>query len=302
MEGSIKDRHDEGLWGWKQRENHNRMIALQQRRLYLAGGGTIELAYFGGSAFRITSPAGLTIMIDPWRNPPWGNWDWYLYDFPSVEVDIGISTHAHFDHDGLHVLRASTLLDRPVGRFSFADVAITGIADKHVSDSSHNVYDWAQKTRALTEIETRPPDNWRSFDNCMVLIEVAGLRILHWGDNRPDPPDEIWDMVGAVDIALLPIDGSQHVLSYEQIDRTVGRLAAKVIVPHHYYVWDVTTRGSTLLPPNEWVDSRPGSRWLTAGAVSLTHEEVAACSRTALCFGEHVAFDKPNPKHDKQGA
>jgi hypothetical protein len=101
-----------------------------------------------------------------------------------VEVDLGLSTHAHFDHDALHRLRASTLLDRLVGRYEFADVAITGIADKHVSDTAHADVDWAGLTRKLTPMETRPPDNWRSFDNTLLLIETAGLRILHLGDNR----------------------------------------------------------------------------------------------------------------------
>ena len=297
----MRDRRDEGLWTWRQKENNNKMIALQ-RRGPLPAGEAVDLAYFGGSAFKITSPAGLSVMIDPWRNPPWGNWDWYLYDFPSVEVDIGVSTHAHFDHDGLHALRANMLLDRPVGTFTFADVTITGIADKHVSDSSHNAYDWAEKTRLLTDMETRPPDNWRSFDNCMILVEVAGLRILHWGDNRPDPPDHVWDLLGTVDVALLPIDGSQHVLSYPQVEAVAARLRAKVIVPHHYYVWDVTTRGSTLLPPDDWVNARQGSRWLGEGSVRLRRDEVLALSNAALCFGGHVGFAKPARPSGRQGA
>jgi L-ascorbate metabolism protein UlaG (beta-lactamase superfamily) len=287
----MKDRREEGLWAWRQKENNNRMIAFQERELCVAADGAIELAYFGGSAFKITSPAGLTIMIDPWRNPPWGTWDWYLQDFPAVEVDIGVSTHAHFDHDGLHFLSANTLLDRPVGTFEFADARITGIADKHVSDSSHNVHDWAEMTRRLTDMRTTPPDNWRSFDNSLVVVEAAGMRILHWGDNRPNPPESVWKRIGDIDIALLPADGSYHVLSQQQLKEVAERISAKVIVPHHYYIWNVTTRGSTLLRPDPWVNQQANARWLDSGSVRLDRDYVRAQKGTVLCFGEHVAFD-----------
>ena len=165
-----------------------------------------------------------------------------------------------------------------------------------MSDSSHNAHDWAERTRRLTDIGTRPPDNWRSFDNCLLLIETAGLRILHWGDNRPDPPESVWDRLGAIDIVLLPVDGSYHVLSAAQADAIAARLRAKLVVPHHYGIWDLTTRGSTLLPPDEWVNARPGSIWATSGAVTLTRAAVQAHTGQALCFGEHVAFEKPRLK------
>ena len=45
-------------------------------------------------------------MIDPWRNYPSRTWDWYFHDFPVTLVDVGVSTHAHFDHDALHRLDA----------------------------------------------------------------------------------------------------------------------------------------------------------------------------------------------------
>ena len=103
------EKPDTGLTGWQYQTNHNRLIKLQERQWQGSSSDSdnVELAFFGSSAFRVTTPAGLTIMLDPWRNHPSRNWDWYFKDFPLTAVDIGVSTHAHFDHDALHRLDAS---------------------------------------------------------------------------------------------------------------------------------------------------------------------------------------------------
>ncbi|QUS35284.1 MBL fold metallo-hydrolase [Falsirhodobacter algicola] len=291
-------RINEGMWAWRQPENHNHMIAVQSGAIPLPeaesdAGGTFELAYFGGSAFRITAPSGVTLMIDPWRNLPIGNWDWYHYDFPRECVDIVLSTHAHFDHDAVHMVSASVVLDRLIGTYAFGDVRITGIADKHVSDSTHNAYDWAEMTRRLTPIETDPETNWRSYDNCLLLIETAGMRILHWGDNRPDAPRHVWDALGEIDVLLLPVDGSEHVLSDAQADEVARRLKAKVIVPHHYGIWNLTARASTMLPCDAWVDAHPNAIRTESGTYAFRRDFVMAQSGRVVHFGDHLAFTPP---------
>ena len=112
---------DTGLNVWQMTSNHNRMIDLQEDNS-APRNGPVELAFFGSSAFRITSPRGVSVMIDPWRNHPSRRWDWYFHDFPIVPVDIGASTHAHFDHDALHRLDAHVLLDRLIGMYRFGDM------------------------------------------------------------------------------------------------------------------------------------------------------------------------------------
>jgi hypothetical protein len=103
---------DAGQQTWRRETNHNRMIELQGKPMDPAATlGSVRIAYFGSSAFRITSPEGISVMVDPWRNHPSGKWDWYFADMPEVAVDIGVSTHAHFDHDALERLRCA----RPAG-------------------------------------------------------------------------------------------------------------------------------------------------------------------------------------------
>jgi L-ascorbate metabolism protein UlaG (beta-lactamase superfamily) len=232
-------------------------------------------------------------MVDPWRNFPTRKWDWYFHDFPITEVDIGVSTHAHFDHDALHRLDAHVLLDRLIGSYEFGDVKITGIADKHATDSSSAVYDFKKIIRQFDGIDITPPNNPRSWDHCLILIETGGLRILAWGDNRHNPPEEIWQALGEIDIVLLPVDDSQHVMGFHQTQSIIDTLKPKVVVPHHYYIFDVTVRQSTLQPADPWV-ARQGdnARWLDASTVTYTMEAIAALKAQVDFFGDHVAFDK----------
>ena len=253
--------------------------------------GAVELAFFGSSAFRVTTPAGISIMLDPWRNLPTRTWDWYFHDFPLTQVDIGVSTHSHFDHDALHRLDASMLLDRPIGQFAFGDVRITGIADKHATDFRQAPYDAGKLLMALDGVDVRPPNNPRSWDHCLVLVETGGLRILHWGDNRADPPDSVWQALGQVDVVLMPIDDSRHVMGWDAAEAVIAKLRPKIVVPHHYYIWNVVQRQSTLQPAAPWVATQPRAETLDSPSFVLDASTLAAENTRVVHFGDHVAFD-----------
>ena len=282
---------DAGLSGWKMTSNHNRMMELQRTSMK-GGAGSVKIDYFGSSAFKITSPSGVTLMIDPWRNHPSRKWDWYFDDFPLTEVDIGIFSHAHFDHDALHLLDAHVLLDRLIGTYTFGDIKITGIADKHATDSSAAVYDFKRIIKEFDNIDITPPDNPRSWDHCLLLIETGGLKILAWGDNRHNPPEEVWGAVNNVDIVLLPIDDSQHVISFPHAEEIIQRLSPSVIIPHHYYIFDVTVRQSTLQPAEKWLETQKNIVRLMAESTTYHPKDLIDVKNRIDFFGDHVAFDK----------
>ena len=282
-----------GLQSWRLKTNHNRMMELQEAALSPKP-GPVELAFSGSSAFRLTSPAGVTVMLDPWRNHPAGKWDWYFRDFPLTAVDIGVSTHAHFDHDALNRLDSHVNLDRLIGTYQFGDVKITGIADKHATDSSAATYDFKAIMRDFDGIDIEPPNNPRSWDHCLIMVETGGLRVLHWGDNRHNPPETVWRMLeklGPVDVLLMPIDGSQHVMGYHMAESVIERLRPKMVVPHHYYIREVVQRQSTLLPADEWVGRQEGAVWLDGPGLVLEQEALEGMDRCVHYFGEHVVFD-----------
>ena len=80
--------------------NDNALITVQKTGGDPARPGDVKIEFYGHDAFKITSPAGLTVLTDPWRNDSTGLYPrWFLTEFPAIRVDIVLSTHAHFDHD-----------------------------------------------------------------------------------------------------------------------------------------------------------------------------------------------------------
>lgn len=281
-----------GLDTWKSGKNHNRIIQVQNKGGVQAAGKKVRVAYYSNSAFQLTSPRGITIMVDPWRNDPSGVWGvWYRTEFPKAEVDIGMSTHAHFDHDAIGALESNMLLDRMAGSFSLGDVKITGIADKHQCVAP-GIIAWTDAVRQLEGRENIcPPTNSRHMDNNIYLIETGGMKFLMWGDNRPNPPSEVWEQIGNVDVVFVPVDGSEHILGYDQADSVLMKTGAKIAVPHHYLVPETTYVTSTLQTATEWVKRHPHTM-LTQAHFDISSADLKGKSGHVYYFGSNNMVTK----------
>jgi len=183
-----------GSLAFMQLSNNDRVIAAQKYGGLRESTGEVEISFYGMCAFKITSPKGLEIVVDPWRNAPGFGGYWFLVDFPITRCDIGLMTHAHGDHDAIHRLDAAMILDRMGGVFELGDVKITGILDKHMCEPQNDLYT-SEMMLKLFGKKTTPPGEHMEWDNTMFLIETGGMRILCWGDNRQNPPEDVWEMM-----------------------------------------------------------------------------------------------------------
>lgn len=271
---------------WTQPGNNNGVIDLQKTTGNTVN-GNMGIDFYGHCAFKITSPGGATVLFDPWRNDPSGAWGlWYKNEFPETPVDICISTHTHFDHDAIHRPVSTMVLDRMVGNFEFADIKITGFADKHACVAP-GWYNW---TDALAEfgVDACPPNNVSHMDMVVYVVETGGIRTLVWGDNRHNPPQEFWDAIGEIDILTLPVDGSQHILSYGQGDDIVKRINPKVVIPTHYLNETTSYTLTTLQDADEWVKSQASYKMLDSASLSLNAADVSTMKQEFLYFGHNA--------------
>ena len=197
----------------------------------------MKLTYFGHCAFRWETPAGVTVMADPYRNQA-GRY-WFSRLFPEVHCDLGLITHAHFDHDAADRLPEAASVLRMPGEFESGDLQIRGIGDFHSG-----------------------PSRLADFPNVMFRLEVDCISYLHIGDNRVEWPPEVARAVGDIDVLMVTVDDSIHLLTYDQVDSLVQRLEPRVVVPMHYAIPGITSDECELLPPERWLDRQSTVRRL----------------------------------------
>lgn len=154
-----------------------------------------------------------TILLDPFANKKWIG-----YSFPKgVKADAIFSTHPHYDHDGglfldsIPYWKGEMPLYQDPGKYQIGPFAITGIKGKH---SEPYGKEFGQK-------------------NTIWVIKAGDIRVVHWGDNGPINKKQIAD-IGRVDILMVPIDSTYHILEKEQLEATMTALNPKIIIPMHY--------------------------------------------------------------------
>lgn len=275
-------------------ENNDHVIAQQIQAGDPAAVGDVKIEFYGHMAFKITSPAGVTLVIDPWRNDPTGTFGiWYDGEFPEIAADIALSSHAHFDHDALYRVHAAMNLERMAGEFKLGDVRISGLADKHqcIAPGEVNWTAYLKQEFGLDLAKLCPDDSPMSWDNVIYKIETGGMKIGFWGDNRPDPAPEVMAQLKDLDVLIMNIDGSNHILSYAQIEAILAELKPKAIIPGHYQQIGTVLDSATLKSADQWVDAREDKVKLAAAEMTLNAKLLENADGRVYYFGNHVKKD-----------
>jgi L-ascorbate metabolism protein UlaG (beta-lactamase superfamily) len=272
--------------------NDNSLITVQQKGGNPTRSGDVKIEFYGHDAFKVTSPAGLTVLIDPWRSDSTGLYPkWFLRGFPAIRVDIVLSTHAHFDHDAVERPKGLMVFERLAGRFRLGDIEITGLADKHKCEPTPA--DKADSATADLHLETCPPNNVIAFDNAIELIETGGLRVAIWGDNRATPAPSLDHYLKNVDVLILPVES---ILTRAEVDAIVGKYNPKIVIPGHYYVTGLTTDVSGLESAEGWVNYQEkvhhaDVRRLDRANLTLNGTELKDSHHRIYYFGNHRNSD-----------
>ena len=91
---------------------------------------------------------------------------------------------------------------------------------------------------------------------------------------------------GDVDVVFVPVDGSKHILDYQQADGVIAKTKANIAIPHHYLVPETTYYTSTLLPATEWVETHENTL-LDGPSVMITKADVEGKQGHVYYFGSH---------------
>jgi L-ascorbate 6-phosphate lactonase len=213
--------------------------------------GTAAVAWLGQGGYLFKSPAGVTIMLDPYfsdfAEPAWGMQRSIpaVIDAARFTPDVLLVTHWHEDHLDMHTVRSyaqqpeiviagpASCVDRariwgwPAERTvilergdtqTFGDVAVTATFARH------------EVAAAMTP------------DAVGFLLEMGGLRLWNVADTEYDA--RLRPMAEReIDVAFVPINGVGGNLNAHEAALLMWHVAPRVAIPMHYGMWPAEQYG-----------------------------------------------------------
>src|SRR6476661_1127690 len=201
----------------------------------------VKLTWLGHATFRIETPAGKTILIDPWVM---GNPACPPQEKDVKKVDVMLCTHGHFDHIG--------------------DAVEIGKKHNPVVVAIPELAHWLGK-KGVKQVSGMNKDGTQIVyggEACGYVIEFSnGLKIYHAGDTNVFGDMAIIRDLYAPQIAMIPI-GDHYTMSPREAAYACSLLKPKTVIPMHFGTFPVLSGRPAdlqkLLPGVEIIEMTPG--------------------------------------------
>jgi len=196
-----------------------------------------EFTYLGHSTFRIKSPGGKTIIIDPWvhNNPACPE------NLKNVdELDIMVLTHAHFDHIGDAVPLGQKHSPKVVGIFETCvwlenrGLTNTFAMNKGGTQDMDGIkFTMVHADHSCGILEEDGTISYGGEPVGYIIEFENGFRVYHAGDTAVFSDMKLISEIYKPEVAFLPI-GDLYTMSPLEASYACRFLNVKKVVPMHY--------------------------------------------------------------------
>jgi L-ascorbate metabolism protein UlaG (beta-lactamase superfamily) len=192
------------------------------------------IQWLGHAGFRITSPAGRIILIDPWVE---GNPSAAMGVEEIDKADLILVTHDHFDHLG-----QSADLCKKTGALTIANVETAqrmqnelGVAPEKIIFGGFGMnIGGSAKVEGITVTMTQAFHSTASGAPAGYIVRMEnGTTIYHAGDTGIFDTMSVLGKLYPIDVAMLPI-GSVFTMDPVQAAYALTLLRPKNVIPMHF--------------------------------------------------------------------
>jgi L-ascorbate metabolism protein UlaG (beta-lactamase superfamily) len=183
------------------------------------------------ACFKIVTSRSVIIITDPFGMTE------------DVPADIVTVSHDHGDHNDIRHIQPALDPFRTPGEYTVQEIRITGVAGHH------------NKGDAKTT-------------NVIFVFSMDGIRLAHFASQGEMPTEEMFTVIGTVDILIIQVYGSENgKLTAAEAAEIARRLGAKIVIPAHTDADQTVNLAALLQASNEAIKS---------GLLTVTSAELSA--------------------------
>ncbi|MCX7845128.1 MAG: MBL fold metallo-hydrolase [Dictyoglomaceae bacterium] len=163
----------------------------------------MKIRWYGHACFLFTSKDGIKILTDPFDKS-------VGYPIPDIEPNIVTTSHEHFDHNSVNLLK---------GKF----ITLKGVLEKE---------ELGIKIRSISSYHDESLGSKRG-ENQIFIFNIDEITIAHLGDLGHVLLREDIKKLGEIDILCIPV-GGVYTIDANQALEIVEKIKPKIVIPMHY--------------------------------------------------------------------